>query len=74
MPAAPYEVRRASVSLDELTRIAAASEIEACVIATDGTVAAYDLWDGRWSDWGAFVAAVDPAGAARGVEVLGDAR
>jgi len=65
--AAPvYRVRRASVSLDVLERIAAATEIEAQVVASDGSTARYELWSGRWSDWSAFVAGV--AGAAEPAE------
>src|SRR5262245_25515483 len=64
-PAPVYQVRRASVSLDELERIATATDIEAQVIASDGSVARYDLWDGRWSDWTPFVAGVDPAAGER---------
>jgi hypothetical protein len=74
VPTPPYEVRRASVSLDELSRIAVASTIEAAVVAADGSVATYDLWDGRWADWEGFLAGVDPAGALRNAEVLGNAR
>jgi hypothetical protein len=74
VPAPPYEIRRASVSLDELARIAVAGVIEASLIAGDGSVATYDLWDGQWSEWEGFVAAVDPAGALRNAEVLGNAR
>jgi hypothetical protein len=60
--AAPvYQVRRASVSLDELERITTAAEVEAQVVASDGSVARYDLWDGQWSDWAQFVVGVDPA-------------
>jgi hypothetical protein len=58
-PAAPvYRVRRASVSLDVLERIAAAREVDAQVVASDGSTARYELWDGRWSDWSAFVVGV----------------
>ena len=54
-PAAPtYAVRRASVSLDELARIASAASVEAQVVARDGAALAYELWSGRWSDWSAF--------------------
>jgi len=63
-----YAVRRASVTLDELARIVAATSVEALVVAPDGAVAEYTLWDGRWSDWAAFVAgtAADrPLGASR---------
>jgi hypothetical protein len=55
-PAPTYAVRRASVSLDQLARIAAATSIEAQVVASDGAVDTYELWSGRWSDWSAFVA------------------
>jgi hypothetical protein len=68
-PAAPvYAVRRASVTLDELARIVAAASIEALVVARDGKVSEYTLWDGSWSDWAAFVAGVTadrPLGASR---------
>jgi hypothetical protein len=54
-PAAPtYAVRRASVSLDELARIASAASVEAQVVAGDGAALEYELWSGRWSDWSAF--------------------
>jgi len=55
-PAPTYAVRRASVSLDELARIAAATSVEAQVVTRDGAADAYQLWSGRWSDWSAFVA------------------
>ena len=65
-PAPVYAVRRASVTLDELARIVAATSIEAVVVARDGGVAEYTLWGGRWSDWAAFVTATDrPLGAIR---------
>ena len=57
--AAPvYQVQRASVSLDELERMATATEIDIQLIASDGSVARYDLWDGAWSDWTTFVIGV----------------
>jgi len=55
-PAPTYAVRRASVSLDELARIAAAASVEALVVARDGGTLSYELWNGHWSTWGAFVA------------------
>jgi len=68
-PAPTYAVRRASVTLDELSRIAAAASISAAVVAADGSVFDYSLWDGRWLDWAAFVARVTgesrPLGASR---------
>ena len=64
-PAPVYLVRRASVSLDELERIVNAAEVEAQIVASDGGVARYDLWDGQWSDWAQFVAGIDPASAER---------
>jgi len=67
-PAPVYAVRRASVTLDELARIAAATSIQAAVVASDGGVSEYALWDGRWSGWAAFVAEVSgerPLGARR---------
>jgi hypothetical protein len=66
-PAPVYQVRRASVSLDELERIIAATDVEAQIVASDGSVARYDLWDGRWSDWTQFVVGVDPAPTDRGL-------
>jgi hypothetical protein len=67
--AAPtYAVRRASVTLDELERIAAATSIQAAVVASDGSVSEYVLWDGHWADWAAFVAQTSgerPLGASR---------
>ena len=67
-PAPTYAVRRASVSLDELARIAAAASVEAQVVVRDGAVDTYELWSGSWSDWSAFVAGAAgerPLGAAR---------
>jgi hypothetical protein len=65
-PSAPvYLVRRASVSLDELERITTATSIDAQIVASDGSVARYDLWDGQWSDWTQFVVGVDPASGER---------
>ncbi len=67
-PAPTYALRRASVSLDELARIAAATSVEAQVVGVDGAVDTYELWSGRWSDWSAFVAGAAgerPLGAAR---------
>ena len=58
-PAPTYAVRRASVSLDELTRIAAAASVEAQVVAHDGGIASYELWNSHWGEWGAFVAAAN---------------
>ena len=55
-PAPTYAVRRASVSLDEIARIAAATSVEALVVARDGGTASYELWNGHWAEWGAFVA------------------
>ena len=63
-----YAVRRASVTLDELARIGASTSIEAALVARDGSVSDYKLWDGRWSDWAAFVAGATgdrPLGAKR---------
>jgi hypothetical protein len=57
-PAPVYAVRRASVTLDELARIATARSVQAVVVTRDGGVGEYTLWDGRWSDWSAFVADV----------------
>ncbi len=54
-PAPIHTMRRASVTLDEVARIAAATTIEALVVARDGSVASYELWSGHWSDWAAFV-------------------
>jgi hypothetical protein len=60
-PKAPtYAVRRASVSLDELARIAAATSVEAQLVRADGAVDAYELWSGSWSDWSRFVASASP--------------
>jgi hypothetical protein len=64
-PAPVYLVRRASVSLDELERISGAAEVDAQIVASDGSVARYDLWGGKWSDWTPFVVGVDPASAQR---------
>jgi len=67
-PAPTYAVRRASVTLDELARIAAATSIGVAVVARDGSVSDYALWDGHWADWAAFVAQTSgerPLGASR---------
>jgi hypothetical protein len=66
-PAPVYQVRRASVSLDELERIVTATAIEAQIVASDGSVARYELWDGQWSDWTQFVVGVEPAPTDRGL-------
>jgi hypothetical protein len=55
-PAPTYAARRASVSLDELTRIAAAASVEVQVVARDGSTASYELWNGHWSEWRTFAA------------------
>jgi len=60
-PAPTYAVRRASVSLDELARIAAATSVEAQVVTSDGAALTYDLWSGAWSGWSAFVSGADGA-------------
>jgi len=59
-PAPVYQVRRASVSLHQLERITTATQIDAQIVASDGSVARYDLWHGQWSDWTAFVVGVEP--------------
>jgi hypothetical protein len=64
-PVPTYAVRRASVSLDQLTRIAAATAVEALVVAGDGNTAAYELWNGHWADWSTFVAGVGASVADR---------
>jgi hypothetical protein len=53
-PAPVYEVRRASVSLDQVERVARASSVEVHVVTDGGAVAPYELWDGAWSDWRVF--------------------
>jgi hypothetical protein len=58
-PAPVYQVQRASVSLDQLERFANAQSIEMQLVAADGATASYVLWDGAWSDWRAFIAAID---------------
>jgi hypothetical protein len=57
-PAPVYEMQRASVSLDQLERFANAQSIEMQLVAADGATSSYALWDGAWSDWRAFIAAV----------------
>jgi hypothetical protein len=58
-PAPVYQVQRARVTLDQLERIATAQSIDVQVVADDGSVAGYELWDGAWSDWHAFLTAVE---------------
>jgi hypothetical protein len=58
-PAPVYQMQRASVSLDQLERFASAKSIKIELIAADGATSSYALWDGAWSDWQAFIAAVD---------------
>ena len=57
-PAPVYQTQRASVTLDQLERLANAQSIEIELVAADGTASSYALWDGAWSDWQAFIAAV----------------
>jgi hypothetical protein len=57
-PAPVYEMQRASVSLDQLERFASAQSIEMQLVAADGATSTYELWDGAWSDWREFLAAV----------------
>jgi hypothetical protein len=52
-------VQRARVTLDQLERIATAESIEVQIVADDGAMAGYELWDGTWADWEAFIAAVE---------------
>jgi hypothetical protein len=57
-PAPVYHTQRASVTLDQLERFANAQSIEMQLVAADGATTSYALWDGAWSDWRAFIAAV----------------
>jgi hypothetical protein len=52
-------MQRASVSLDQLERFAGAQSIEMQLVAADGATSSYELWDGAWADWQAFIAAID---------------
>jgi hypothetical protein len=54
-PAPVYQVQRASVSLDQLERLANAASIDVQIVTDGGAAEAYELWDGAWSDWQAFV-------------------
>jgi hypothetical protein len=58
-PAPVYQMQRASVSLDQLERFAGAQSIEMQLVAADGATSSYELWDGAWSDWEEFIAAID---------------
>ena len=60
-PAPVYEVHRARVTFDQLARILAASAVEVQVVREDGAVERYDLWDGSWNQWRAFVPESDAA-------------
>jgi hypothetical protein len=57
-PAPVYQMQRASVSLDQLERFASAQSIEMQLVAADGATSSYAHWDGAWSDWQAFIAAI----------------
>jgi hypothetical protein len=57
-PAPVHRVQRTRVTLDQLDRIANAESIEVRIVTDQGTVARYELWDGAWWKWNAFVAEV----------------
>ena len=59
-PAPVYQVRRARITLDQLERFANAESIGVELLADDGTALSYELWDGAWPDWQAFVTGVEP--------------
>jgi hypothetical protein len=61
-PAPVYQVQRASVSLDQLERLANAQAVEVQVVTDGGAAEAYELWDGAWTDWQAFVTHGAPGG------------
>ena len=54
-PAPAYQIQRASISLDQLDRLARAASVEVLVVSADGSTAAYELWDGAWARWEPFV-------------------
>jgi hypothetical protein len=47
------------VTLDQLERFANAQTIEVQLVTDDGAALRYDLWDGAWSQWHAFVLGVE---------------
>ena len=59
-PAPVYQVRRARITLDQLERFANAESIEVELLADGGVTLSYELRDGAWSDWRAFVTGVEP--------------
>lgn len=67
--AAPAPITRslkARVTLDQIVRIAAASDVRALMVMPDGKSEPYEHWNGVWSAWTDFRNAVDPFGAISG--------
>ena len=58
-PAPLYETQRAQVTLDLVERLANAQTIEVQLVTADGTALRYELWDGAWAQWHAFVLGVE---------------
>jgi hypothetical protein len=58
-PAPIYSAQRAQVTLDQLERIANAQRMEVELVTDDGAALRYELWDGAWSQWHAFIIGVD---------------
>lgn len=67
-PAPLYQVRCASVTRDQLERLATARSVEVEIVTAANAVEGYSPWQGSWSAWLAFLAPVElPAGVARTV-------
>jgi hypothetical protein len=67
--AAPAPITRsmkARVTLDQIVRIASASDVRAMMVMPDGKAEPYEHWNGVWSAWTDFRNAVDPFGAISG--------
>ena len=58
-PAPIHQVRQTRISLDQLQRIAQAESVELQIVTDTGNTTRYELWDGAWSDWSAFLGGIE---------------
>jgi hypothetical protein len=63
-PAPIYATQRAQVTLDQLEWFANAQSVDVELVTNDGAALRYELWDGAWSQWHAFVVGVDESSMA----------
>ena len=50
-----YATYAARASLDQIERIAGATNVEALFVTEHGTVERYRAWEGGWGNWTLFV-------------------